>query len=639
MSSSTLRTLKWLAAALAGLLALPLLALLVSAIVGWNWARAPLQDWALRQTGRELRIGGDLALNLAWPWPLVRAQAVSFANPPWVATPWMVVAEQVEVSLDLPAMLRGKLAFPELRLTKPQVFLEQASGGRKNWLLDRTQTDDDRRIPIGRVLLDEGQIHYLDATQHTALVAFLSTTEEAVAGKAAATEPDRVHFKANGQFKGLALAAAGSGGAVMAWRDESRPYPLEVQATLGSTRVQVSGTVTGLHAFTVLDLQMVLSGDSLSALFPLTGVALPPTPSYRTQGRLMRDGPLWRYGPFDGKVGQSDLAGTLQLQSGAARPVLSGSLQSRQLDLADLGPAVGAREDTRTRVLPDLPFDVARWDQMDADVSLRAQTLLRDKARLVDKLQVHLLLQDRLLRLDPLSFGIAGGEFSAQAEVDAKAKPLRGHLAARLSGLKLGPLLGALDTHKGSQDGPGGQGRLDGELDLRGTGASIGAMLATANGHVHLAAGKGQVSRLMMEQTGLHLLEILSLKLWGDQTVAMNCARLDFKVVQGVMQADTLVLDTAVNTLRGSGKVDLAQEALDLTIVPRSKVHSIVALRSPIHITGSLGKPELALDGARLAARGVGALALALVNPLLILLPLVETGSGVQNACGQEPVR
>ena len=51
MSSSTLRTLKWLAAALAGLLALPLLALLVSAIVGWNWARAPLQDWALRQTG------------------------------------------------------------------------------------------------------------------------------------------------------------------------------------------------------------------------------------------------------------------------------------------------------------------------------------------------------------------------------------------------------------------------------------------------------------------------------------------------------------------------------------------------------------------------------------------------------------
>ena len=415
-----------------------------------------------------------------------------------------------------------------------------------------------------------------------------------------------------------------------------------MQATLGGTRVQVNGTVTGLREFTVLDLQMVLSGDSLSALFPLTGVALPPTPSYSTKGRLMRDGPLWRYGPFAGTVGHSDLAGTLQLQAGAARPLLSGSLQSRQLDLADLGPAVGARHDTRTRVLPDLPFDTARWGQMDADVSLRAQTLLRDKTHLVDKLQVHLLLQDRLLRLNPLSFGIAGGEFSAQAEVDAKAKPLSGHMAARLSGLKVGLLLTALDSQPGAKSGQGGQGsqgRLEGELDLRGTGASIGAMLATASGHVHLSAGKGQVSRLMMEQTGLHLLEILSLKLWGDQTVAMNCARLDFKVVQGVMQADTLVLDTAVNTLRGSGKVDLAQEALDLTIVPRSKVHSIVALRSPIHITGNLGKPELALDGARLAARGVGALALALVNPLLILLPLVETGSGVQNACVPEHVR
>lgn len=136
-----------------------------------------------------------------------------------------------------------------------------------------------------------------------------------------------------------------------------------------------------------------------------------------------------------------------------------------------------------------------------------------------------------------------------------------------------------------------------------------------------------------MEQTGLHLLEILSLNVFGDQTVAMNCARLDFKVARGLMQADTLVLDTAVNTLVGSGHINLAQESLDLTIVPRTKVSSIVALRSPIHVTGSLGAPVVALDRARLAARGVGALALGLVNPLLALVPLVDTGPGLPDGC------
>lgn len=627
MSSSTLRTLGWLAAGLASLLALPLLALLASAVLGWNWARAPLQDWSLRQTGRVLHIGGDLDVRLAWPWPRVRAQALSFANPPWVATPWMVVAEQVDVSLDLPALLRGQLAFPELRLRRAQVFLEQAAGGRKNWLLDTKQTDDSERIAIGRVLLDEGQVHYIDAAQHTAIVAFLSTAPDAVAGGPAAVAPDGVHFKAHGQFKGQALAAAGNGGAVMAWRDETHPYPLAVQATLGPTRAQFTGTVTGLHEWRALDLQVDFSGDSLSSLYTLTGVTLPPTPAYRSQGRLVRDGPLWRYGPFAGQVGHSDLAGTLQLQSGRARPLLSGALQSRQLDLADLGPAVGARTDTRTRVLPDLPFDTARWAHMDADVTVRAQKLLRDKARLVDTLQLHLTLQDRLLHLDPLSFGIAGGEFSAQAELDARTQPLGGHLRARLRGLAPGQLLQAVDPRQN------GLGRLDGDLDLRGQGASIGHMLATAQGHLHLAAGPGRVSRLLMEQTGLHLLEILSLNLFGDQTVAMNCARLSFTVARGVMQADTLVLDTAVNTLVGSGHINLAQESLDLTIVPRTKVGSIVALRSPIHVTGSLGEPVVALDRGRLAARGVGALVLGLVNPLLALVPLVDTGPGVQGAC------
>jgi AsmA protein len=121
--------------------------------------------------------------------------------------------------------------------------------------------------------------------------------------------------------------------------------------------------------------------------------------------------------------------------------------------------------------------------------------------------------------------------------------------------------------------------------------------------------------------------------MFGDQTVTMNCAALAFRVNAGVMQAENLVLDTSINTLVGSGQIDLAQERLELTLVPRTKVPSIVALRSPIHITGSLAQPRVELDRARLAARGLGAVVLGLVNPLLMLVPLVETGPGVQAGC------
>ena len=624
------RALKWLAAGLAILLSLPLLLLLWSAVFGWNWARAPLQNWALQRTGRALLIGGDLDVLLAWPLPRVQARAVSFANPPWAAAPQMVVADVAEVSIDLGELVHGRLAFPEVRVRRPQVFLEQAAGGRKNWLLDHAQTDEAARVAIGRVMLDEGRIHYIDPAQQTAVVMDLSTVAEAApdapAVKAGAAVGS-VRFKAQGRLRGQALNAQGSGGAVLALRDETRPFPLQLQATLGKTEVQASGTVTSLFKLSAVDLQIKLRGDSLATLYPLIGVALPPTPAYRSSGRLVRRGTFWRYESFAGQVGRSDLAGTLQVDTALARPLLTGAVRSRLLDLADLGPAVGARALPSVRVLPDLPLDTTRWAHMDADVSVQAEQLLHEQSVMVEQLRVRLLLQDRQLTLDPFNFAVAGGLLTAMVTLDARAEPMRGRASAKLKGLMLSRLLPTADLRKA------GIGRLDGELKLQGQGRSVGQLLASADGHFRLTANKGQISRLLMEQSGLHLLEILRLNLSGDQTVPMNCAVADFKVEHGVMQVQRLVLDTSVNTLVGRGQVDLAQERLDLTIVPHTKVVSVVALRSPIYIKGSFAKPVVDVDRGRIAARGVGALVLGLLNPVLALVPLLDSGPGVENGC------
>jgi len=630
-------------------LLLPLLAVLWVAVFGWNWARGPLQDLALRQTGRVLQIGGDLDLDLAWPAPRVQAAAVSFANPPWAAAPQMLSADAVNVSVDLRQLLDGRVVLPDVRLTRPRLFLEQASGGRRTWLLDLAQTDETARIFIGRVLLDQGEIDYVDTARRTSVHAELSTTDLPVTEAAQAAARSLV-FKAEGRFLGQALAASGSGGAVLALRDESQPYPLQVQATVGKTSVKAEGTVTGLLTFTAADLQLSLRGDSLASLYPLIGIALPPTPAHRSSGRLVRSGEQWRYESFAGQIGHSDLAGTLQVDTGGVRPRLSGGLTSRRLDLADLGPAVGARQGVASpaaksasgapaaktpsgapgaRVLPDLPFDTAQWATLDADVTLDARTLLHPKALPLDNLQLRLMLSDRQLTLDPLAFGLAGGKLKLKVVLDGRAEPLHGQAKGQLRGLQLSRLLPTVDLSKASI------GQLAGEIDLAGQGASIGRMLATSDGRLSLIAQNGEISRLLMERVGLHLLEILRLNLAGDETVALNCAVADFRVSRGVMKAQALVLDTAVNTLLGSGDIDLAKESLDLTIVPRTKVTSLIALRSPIYIRGSFDKPVIELDTGRVALRGAGALALGLVNPLLALIPLIEAGPGLESECGK----
>lgn len=628
----------WLLALLA-VPALLLLLLLVLALFPWNWARGPLQDFALKKTGRTLLIAGDLDVSWSWPRPRVTAQDVSFANPAWALAPQMVQAPSVDVTLDLPALLRGQLAFPELRLTRPQVFLEQASGGRKTWLLDLAQTDEAVRIPIGHVLLDEGRATYIHTAEQTAMHIELSTSEPGAAPAALHS----LHFRAQGLYRGQAVLGRGSGGAVLAWRDDDKPYPLRVQATLGETQVSAEGSVTSLSQWAALDLQIKLSGDNLASLFPLIGIALPPTPAYRSAGRLVREGTVWRYADFTGQVGQSDLAGTLQVDTAGARPLLTGALVSRRLALVDLGPAVGGKNTATAlapgevaapataavpqHVLPNLPLDTGRWASLDADVTLKAQTLTRPQGLPLDKLSFHLLLKDRQLSLAPLDFGIAGGQLSATVMLDGREKPLLGRLKARLRGMQLAKLLPGVDLNQASI------GVMGGEIELSGSGASVGRMLATADGRVSLVAQNGQISRLLMEQVGLHLLEILRFKLTGDESIRLNCLVADFVVAKGVMGTRALVLDTEVNTVVGQGSINLANETLDLTVVPHTKVTSLVALRSPIHVTGPFRQPAIDIDKGKLAARGGGALLLGLLNPLLALVPLFDSGPGLDTDC------
>ena len=247
----------------------------------------------------------------------------------------MVTADQVDIAIDLPQLLRKNIVFPEVRLERPVVYLEQGSGGRKNWLLDINQQDEQARIRIDRLMLDHGQIGYDDVEQKTSIRADLSTgnMQSSDAGLA---------FAASGQYKDLTLKANGSGGPILGLRDESTPYPLKVHLNIGHTLVKAEGSITSLLKFSAIDMRLAIRGDNMAQLFPLLGIAFPETQAYVTDGHIVHSGKTWRYEKFSGRIGDSDIAGTFQLVTGGKRPAMKAELVSRVLDIADLGPLIGA---------------------------------------------------------------------------------------------------------------------------------------------------------------------------------------------------------------------------------------------------------------------------------------------------------
>jgi uncharacterized protein involved in outer membrane biogenesis len=646
------RSLKWLAALL---LALPLLAILYVALFGWNWARGPLQHIALEKTGRELVIGGDLKVSLGWPSPRVRANTVSFANPPWAKEKRMVAVDDMEFTVDLLALLRKHLVFPEVRMTRPVVFLELAADGRKTWLLDLDQSDETARILIGRLTLDHGRLGYDDAKQKTSIRSDISTQDM----RANSADATGVVFSADGLYKGLALAAHGSGGSVLALYDEKVPYPLQVDATVGHTGIKADGTVTSLFKFSAMDMHLALRGDSLAQLYPLFGIAVPETHPFAIAGRIILNEQMWRYEKFSGHMGKSDFAGTLQAENGGVRPFVHGDVVSQLLNFDDLGPIIGAKEQRPApavhksrapgqaagatnkavalapaaiagpHVLPDIPFKTERWNSVDADVTLHAKTILRAKELPLENLVTHLKMQNSLLTLDPIDFGFAGGHLKAVISLDGRQKPIQARARIGARKILLAKLFPTVDLAKTSI------GQINGEFDLAGKGNSVGRMLATSNGRVGLIVENGEISKLLMEKIGLHLLEILQLKISGDKTIKLRCGVADFGVKKGVMEVNALVLDTEVSTIIGTGTIDLAQEKYNLTLVPKTRDTSPVALRSPIYIRGTFSNPEVNVDTGRVAARGARSLLLGLINPLLALIPLVEMGPGIESECGR----
>ncbi len=630
--------LKWVAIVV---IALPVLAYVLILLFGWNWARGPIQRQVTEKTGRELVIGGDLSVRLGWPSPRIHARKVTFANPDWAKERQMVSVEDAEFTINLLELFRKRLLFPEVRLTQPVVFLEQAADGRKSWLLDREQSDEKARIPIGRLLLDRGRLGYDDVKQKTSLLADISTQDT----QGGANDATGIVFSTKGQYKGLAMSGKGTGGSVLRLNDESLPYPLNVEGTVGGTSIKAQGTITSLLKFTAMDMQMAIRGPSLAQLYPLFGIPFPETHAYSTGGHIVHSGSTWRYEKFSGTVGKSDLSGSLAVENAGQRPFVKADLASKLLDFDDLGPLIGTKAPVSTpttpakpapaqtakasHVLPEIPFKTDRWNAVDADVTLRAQTIRRAKELPIENLNTHLKMQNALLTLDPLDFGIAGGHLRGLVSLDGRKDPIRARAKIAARKLQLAKLFPTFDLKKASI------GEVNGEFDLEGTGNSVGRMLATSNGRAGILIVNGQISEMVMQQVGLHLVEILQLKLTGDRRINLQCGVADFGVRGGVMSTNALILDTDVSTVLGNGTIDLGKESLDLALAPKSKRFSPVALRGPIYVRGSFAKPTVALDVPRVVARGGGALLLGLVNPLLALLPLIETGPGVDPKCAE----
>ncbi len=401
--------------------------------------------------------------------------------------------------------------------------------------------------------------------------------------------------------------------------------------------VDAQGTISDLTGKISPDLQVKIGSTDPAALAPLAGADIPLKGPFALTTQVKGTGTVWNLAGLKMTANKSDLAGNVQLQMGK-RPAITGQLKATTINLADFrgndsskgqaaaeGKKAASKKDGR--LFSDEPLPLSALKAVDADVKLQVGTLLLESQQL-SNLQVSLSLKNGVLAVAPFHFGLAGGAFDGKAQLDGSAQTPTLSMLVDGKGVELGKL-----QEKGALSG----GKSDLKVDLKGSGHSVRALMASLNGETVVSVGKGRLANKAVNwAAGDLLFQVLgSINPFAksEDYTEMSCAAVRFVINNGIATANNgIAMRTDKVDVIGSGTVNLRNERLDLGIKPQARGGIGLSLSTPlaglVRVNGTLSKPSMGLDatgtlktaasiGAGVATGGLSTLGEALVGKVV----------------------
>ena len=638
---------RWILAVIAVLLIVIVAIVVFLANPNWDWAKPTLRGVIASKTNRPTRIDGHLRVHLFSLTPDATVGGLHIGEPAsgiaGAPKDDQAAIDQVYVKVEAMPALYGHIVLPRLEITRPNVILFQDKQGHANWdFSNGAKAGQPVKLPlIKNFIINDGHLKMTSVQRKLTFTGTVFAHETADAGGQA------FGLTGDGSLNARIFKLNATGGPLLNVKS-TVPYPFDMVVSAGDTHITARGRV--LHPFDLgrLDAAVSLSGGNLADLYYLTGLTLPNTPRYSISAQVDRDNMVYHVQRINGRVGSSDLEGAMKVDtSDHGRPNLTGDLASRALNFKDLGSLFGATAANKprapqlklaapqapqaaNRLLPDAPLDVERVRGMDAKVRYRALSVIASPTLPLRQVSLGVTLDHGLLTLDPIDFSFPQGRLQGTARIDARHAVQTDAVDMRLTGLAVQNFVPAFQGAKPLE------GILDARAKLDGTGNSVHKAAASANGEFMLVMPGGTVRQSLAELAGIDATKGLFMLLSKDpHQTDVRCAVADFKVTNGVMQAQNITFDTGVVLVNGSGTVNLNDETLKMTFKGKPKKFRLVKLNAPIQVGGHLSAPTFGIDAGPVVAQGgIGALLSTVSAPLLALPFLNLHGAPDANCAG-----
>ncbi len=548
-------------------------------------------------TGRALTISGSVSPTI-WPSLGARIEGVTLANMDGSTAGPMLVAQSVDVSVGLSALIGGDLAVSRFEVNAPQIILERDASGRGNWVFEglggdaapadpASEAGGMPAISLDHAVITGASLRYIDhgaGTDITVDGVDIDLTMPDAAGPATL----RMTARRGGQ-QGRIEASVGSVAGLLAGD------VVAISATLGAEGAEASFEGrAGLQPLAA-EGRFDLAASRLAPALALAGISgaepLPEGAQPLSLGGQITLAPAGSVHLRSGVigVGANRINAALDLVLSGDRPNLTGEISADALDLraftqggGDAAPAAAGGTGW-----PTDRIGASALALLDARIGLTLGPVQTGFANL-DAVRGALVI-DRSRAVLELT------------EVRAFEGSLAGELVANnRSGLSVGGTMRLRDVRllpllRQAADFERLTGLASMDVQFLGSGASVDAIMRSLSGSGRLDFTDGEI--IGFDLAGM--LRNLDMSYVGDgNRTLFESLTGSYTLQNGVLSNEDLALAASVITVAGRGTVNLGEQTLEYRVTPEAMRNAETgdALRVPLLITGPWSAPRFRLD-------------------------------------------
>lgn len=517
--------------------------------------------------------------------PVVSVRDVRIAQPAWVGPGDFIRVKTAAVRVPMFALLFGHFRPDRVSIDGARIALVRDVSGKANWEPDHKPQSRGHgdRPSLSDLTVSNSEVVIRDAKRGLM-----------IGGPIGVDGAHGLRYAATGTFQDTPAKLELTGGRITGI-DPTAAYPFMATLASPALRMAVKGSMRGVLDTRHFSADITAQAPTLKNLDHLIEAGLFGSQPIDLTGKIRHDGRDWYVDRIGGRMGRSYFTGLATIHKDGGRTNIDAKVDARQFDFDDLADTEGRAESAARnaavgpRVISPTRINLSKLGKTDGRLVFAAHRLLSSGGTVFRSLSGTLTLDHRLVTVSNIVATLANGRMTGMVRVDHRSGIPALAVDLRLSGLTLDALVGKPDMISGP---------VRGHILLTGQGDTVREAMAHANGKAAIVATDGRVQRTIADVLGQNLSGAVVHALSApSKDVPLRCLVANFHAVRGVLVPNPLAIDTGASVGRGSGRIVLDGERIDLTLAGASKSNAVLRIADPIHVGGTLSSPSVSVAG------------------------------------------